>query len=100
MRLTKALNIEPESMFIYIIVYIDNMNAPYRNMKMCHMIADTSHELLLMATNIGVNHKWIQNKGTYQEHFDICTTKKKLALAIGAKEVTMKELVKITLTKL
>ena len=57
-------------------VYIDNMNAPYRGMKMCHMIADSTNELLEMAGKIGVNAKWIQDKGTYNEHFDICQNKK------------------------
>ena len=79
--------------------YIDNFNAPYRNMIMCHMVADTTEELLLMATKLGINHKYIQSKGTYQEHFDICLTKKKLAISLGAKEITSRELVKITLSK-
>lgn len=41
-------------------VYIDDMNAPYRGMIMCHMIADSTEELLDMVETIGVNIKWIQ----------------------------------------
>ena len=73
-------------------VYIDNMNASYGRMKMCHMIADTTDELLEMADKIGVNRKWIQDKGTYNEHFDICQSKKKMAIQFGATEITMREL--------
>lgn len=80
-------------------VYIDNMNAPHRGMKMCHMIADSTTELLQMADKIGVQRKWIQDAGTYQEHFDICQTKKAKALSLGAKEITMRELARITMQR-
>lgn len=73
-------------------VYIDNMNAPFGRMKMCHMIADTTEELLQMVDKIGVQRKWIQYAGTYSEHFDISMAKKKLAIAAGAKEITMMEM--------
>lgn len=76
-------------------VYIDNFNAPYGRMTMCHMIADTTQELLAMADQIGVNRRWIQNPGTPREHFDICLTKKAKALKLGATEVTWRELYKI-----
>ena len=73
-------------------VYIDNMNAPYRRMKMCHMVADTEEELVAMARKIGVNPKWWQYKGTHKTHFDICLSMKKKALELGAIEVSMHEL--------
>jgi hypothetical protein len=73
-------------------VYVDNMQAPFGNMIMCHMIADTTEELIAMAKKIGVAERWIQDKGTYSEHFDICLTKRKKAVAEGAKEITMMEL--------
>lgn len=73
-------------------VYIDNMNARYGRLLLCHMIADTTEELLQMAGAIGVNRKWIQDKGTYKEHFDVCQSKKAKAIQFGAKEVTMMEL--------
>lgn len=73
-------------------VYIDNFNAPYGRMKMCHMIADSTEELLETADKIGVQRKWIQDAGTYSEHFDICLKKKVRALDFGAKEISMMEL--------
>jgi len=75
-------------------VYIDNFNAPFLRMKMCHMIADSTEELLAMVDKIGVSRKWIQYPGTYNEHFDICLTKKRKALELGATEVSARELAK------
>lgn len=68
------------------------MQAEFGPMKMCHMIADSSEELLAMAEIIGVKQKWIQYKGTYREHFDICKSKKILAIKAGAVEVTQKQI--------
>lgn len=76
-------------------VYIDNYNAPFRRMLMCHMIADTTEELLEMVDKIGVARKWIQYPGTGHEHFDICLSKKKLAIQHGAKEISARELAAI-----
>ena len=76
-------------------VYVDNMyESPigkFGRMKMSHMIADTTEELLEMATRIGVAHKWIQDKGTVSEHFDICLSKRKKAVEEGAEEITWKQ---------
>lgn len=72
-------------------IYIDNYNAAFGNMTMCHMVADTTEELLSMADTIGVNRKWIQYPGTYNEHFDICLSKKKKALAAGAIEISARD---------
>lgn len=77
-------------------VYVDQFNAPFGRMKMCHMIADTTDELLQMVDKIGVQRKWIQEAGTPREHFDICLSKRKLAVIHGAKEITSRELVEIT----
>ena len=73
-------------------VYIDNARMGYGSMRMCHMLADSSAELLLMADKIGVQRKWIQCAGTWREHFDICLTKRSLALSNGAIEKTQREL--------
>lgn len=74
-------------------VYVDDMEAPYGRLKMCHMIADSTEELLAMADRIGVRRKWIQKAGTPSEHFDIAKSKRALAVAAGAIEVTMHQLV-------
>jgi hypothetical protein len=60
-------------------VYVDDMFAPYRGMKMSHMIADTEDELHAMADRIGVARRWYQG-----DHYDICQSKRQLAIQLGA----------------
>lgn len=74
-------------------VYVDNFRSSYGRMKMVHMMADTSKELLRMAKKIGVQARWLQRAGTSREHFDICLSKRKIAVAQGAIEVGPKEIV-------
>jgi len=80
-------------------VYVDDMEAPFRGMKMCHMIADTRRELDAMADAIGVKRKWRQKSGTAGEHYDICLSKRKLAVERGAIELSMFDLGKKTLRR-
>lgn len=80
-------------------VYVDNMQAQFGRMKMCHMIADSTDELLAMADRIGVARKWIQSAGTAREHFDIALSKRALAVEAGAVEITMRELARMTRTR-
>lgn len=77
------------------VVYVDNMRATFGRMKMCHMIADSTDELLAMADQIGVSRQWLQKAGTAHEHFDIALSKRSLAVAAGAVEVTMMDLGRI-----
>lgn len=74
-------------------VYVDDMKAPFGNMVMCHMWADTDAELLTMADKIGVQRKWIQGHPTLSfgkhrnaswVHFDIAQSKRALAVKHGA----------------
>jgi Protein of unknown function (DUF4031) len=74
-------------------VYVDDAKIQYGCMKMCHMIADNTIELIAMAEQIGVKSKWIQKSGTPYEHFDICDSKRKLAIKYGAKTVSTKDIV-------
>ena len=74
-------------------VYVDDMRATYGRMRMCHMGADTTAELLEMADKIGVQRKWLQAAGRPDEHFDIALSKRRLAVEYGAKEVTSREFV-------
>lgn len=62
-----------------------------RTMKMSHMIADTTEELLAMAAAIGVQAKWIQKRGTTDEHFDIALGKRALAVKAGAVQITLRQ---------
>jgi hypothetical protein len=75
-------------------VFVDDGKYPYGRLLMCHMIADTSEELLAMARRIGVAENWIQKAGTAMEHFDICQTKRALAIQCGAIGITTRELSK------
>lgn len=76
-------------------VYVDDMNAQFGQMIMCHMIADTTDELLAMADRIGVQRKWLQDAGTHREHFDISKGKASLAVAAGAKRVSMRDIARL-----
>lgn len=73
-------------------VYVDDMYlypvGEFRNMKMSHLIADTTEELLAMVDKIGVQRKWIQYPNTYKEHFDIAQSKRTLAIKHGAVPIT------------
>lgn len=72
-------------------VYVDDMQAGYGRMKMCHMIADTDDELHAMAARIGVARRWHQKPGTPQSHYDICLSKRAIAVQYGAQEITQRE---------
>lgn len=68
-------------------VYVDDMRAQYGRMVMCHMLADTDEELHAMADRIGVARRWHQKSGTPHSHYDICLSKRALAVRLGASEV-------------
>lgn len=72
-------------------VYVDDMKAKYGRMVMCHMIADTTEELLAMADKIGVHRRWIQRAGTPYEHFDVALSSRAKAVEAGAIEITQME---------
>lgn len=72
-------------------VYVDDMNVEYSGMRMFHMIADTDEELHAMADRIGVARRHFQKAGTAQRHYDICLSKRKLAVAAGAIEITWRQ---------
>lgn len=76
-------------------VYVDDMyRSPvgqFGRMKMSHLLADTTDELLAMAREIGINPKWIQHPGTRDEHFDIAISKRAAAIAAGAIPITYRQ---------
>lgn len=67
-------------------VYVDDMRAKFGRLVMCHMIADTDAELHAMADRIGLARKWHQG-----DHYDIALSKRALAVAAGAVEITRLE---------
>lgn len=77
-------------------VYVDDMYTislgNFRGMKMSHLVADTTEELLSMVDKIGVQRKWIQYPGEPDEHFDICVSKRELAIKHGTIPVSMRKL--------
>ena len=77
-------------------VYVDDMYqlpmGQFGRMKMSHMMADTTEELLAMADRIGVARRWLQHAGTPGEHFDIAMSKRELAISHGAIPMTVYEL--------
>lgn len=84
-------------------VYVDDMYLSpmgrYGRMKMSHMIADTHNELMKMATHIGLSHKWLQKKGSPDEHFDVSIEYRDRAIKAGAVPITMRELAVMTRKK-
>ena len=72
-------------------VYVDDMRARFGRMVMCHMLADSTEELLTMADRIGVSRRWLQHAGTPKEHFDIALSKRALAVEAGAIEITWRD---------
>lgn len=74
-------------------VYVDKAKNVYGRMLMCHLVADTIEELHSMAASIGVKRKWFQVKS--HPHYDICQSKRKLAIKNGAVEIGNRELVNL-----
>lgn len=75
-------------------VYVDAAIYRYGRMIMCHMLADTPAELHAMADRIGVARKWFQAppKASFW-HYDVCKSKRALAIAAGAVECDRNALV-------
>lgn len=74
-------------------VYVDSGKITYRRMKMCHMMADSLDELHAMADKIGINRKWFQPESS--PHYDICQSKKALAIKHGAIEADRNKIVEL-----
>lgn len=66
-------------------VYVDKQQNEFRGMKMSHMMADSLSELHAMADSIGLMRRWFQPRST--PHYDVCQSKRKLAIAKGAIEI-------------
>lgn len=62
------------------------IRATFGRMVMCHMIADTAAELHAMADRIGVARRWYPGN-----HYDIALSKRALAVAAGAVEITWRQ---------
>ncbi|WP_417491856.1 DUF4031 domain-containing protein [Maricaulis sp.] len=70
-------------------VYVDPAIWPYGRMMMCHMTADSLGELHDMASALGIARRWFQcPPKASMPHYDICKSKRALAIELGAREVT------------
>lgn len=74
-------------------VYVDNYCAAYRGMKMSHLAADSLDELHEMAERLGLRREWFQDKNL--PHYDVCKSKRALAIKLGAKEVSSRKIVEV-----
>ena len=59
-------------------------------MIMCHMVADSFEELHRMADAIGIGRRHFQ-----KDHYDICKSKRKEAVRLGAVGYAEREIVRI-----
>lgn len=63
----------------------------FGRMVMCHMIADTDAELHAMADAIGVARRYWQAPPAHDSHYDVCLSKRALAVKAGAIEISWRE---------
>lgn len=76
-------------------IYVDQL-AQYGTRRWCHMATDGDiEELHLMAKKIGLKREWFQNKNIRHPHYDLVSSKRALAIQIGAKSVSSKELIEL-----
>jgi len=61
----------------------------------CHMAADTLEELHEMARKIGMKREWFQPGRGRHPHYDLVKSRRDKAVALGAKAVTGRDLVRI-----
>lgn len=60
--------------------------------RWCHMTADTTEELHAMADRLGLRRSYVQDAGTWGEHYDLIPSKRALAVRYGAVELTSSEM--------
>jgi hypothetical protein len=75
------------------VVYVDACVWPFGRMMMCHMMADNVSDLHAMADKIGIARRWFQN--ARYPHYDICKSKRALAVQFGAVEIDRHQFVAI-----
>ena len=68
-------------------VYVDRAANHLGRLVMSHMIADKPDELHAMAAEIGLERRWFQAPPLASFwHYDVCKTKRALAVLLGAVE--------------
>lgn len=61
-----------------------------RNVKNCHLVADTEAELHDLAARIGMKRSWFQ--GGRIPHYDLTEARRAAAVLAGAKELSRREM--------
>jgi hypothetical protein len=72
-------------------VYVDDSAVASGGVTMSHMIADTEDELRAMADRVGVKRERFQDRPPSDAHYEIALAQRKLAVALGAVEITLRE---------
>jgi hypothetical protein len=70
-------------------VYVDKLEKTnrWRYNTYCHLTADSDSELLEFGRSIGLKDEWLQISNRGIKHFDIVSTKRLMAVNIGAVEL-------------
>jgi len=82
-------------------VYVDDMRLKVqlpgmRPARWSHLLADTPEELHEFAQRLGLRREWAQDEDNpITFHYDVTDTKRREAIALGAKAITIRETGKI-----
>jgi Protein of unknown function (DUF4031) len=81
-------------------VYVDAAIHRFGRMVMCHMVSPDLDELHRMAAEIGVARRWFQDPRSSRKvsrpHYDVCKSKRALAVSLGAVECDRYEMMAIS----
>lgn len=73
-------------------LYVDDMQAPFGPMVMCHMLAGSDNEFHAMAVRIGIDRRhWQSPHMASGSHCNISPAKRALAVAAGAVEISQRQ---------
>lgn len=78
-------------------IYIDGFFYPWRSMKMSHLIGTDEKELIEFGKKIGLEKKWLQRGSLL--HFDVCKSKRVLAIKNGAVPIKYNEIKDLILNR-
>lgn len=74
-------------------VFVGTIEYAFDRMKMFHLVADNLDQLHQMVDKIGISRRWFQNtKSDGIPHYDICKSKKVLAIQHGAIELNDRQI--------
>lgn len=74
-------------------IYVDEPRYQYGRMKMCHLTATTLDELHAFAKKLGLKPEWFQDHPRHP-HYDICKFNRAKAIALGARPVQTREMLR------